>query len=133
MPKFVRLTEVLKICSLCIFVVPFFHPWFHPDTFWSFWFFLFGFYFMSKKYYLSKLMLLIFHCQKIYSLCKHDFFNEEHTQWDLDTKVKVFHKSISCFMKCPWNFISWNALKEQFHSVFLPLMNNMYSQQCLNE
>ena len=39
----------------------------------------------------------------------------------LDTKVKVFHESISRFMKWPWNCISWNALKEKFHSVSFPL------------
>ena len=32
----------------------------------------------------------------------------------LDTEVKVFHESISYFMKLPWNCISWNALKENF-------------------
>ena len=39
----------------------------------------------------------------------------------LDTKVKVFHESISCFMKWSWNCISWNALKEKFYSVSFPL------------
>ena len=54
-------------------------------------------------------------------LCKHNFFiDKKHTQWMLDTKVKVFHESISCFMKWPWNCISWNALKEKFHSVSFP-------------
>ena len=33
---------------------------------------------------------------------KHNFFiDEKHTQLNLDTKVKVFHESILCFMKCP--------------------------------
>ena len=55
-------------------------------------------------------------------LWKHNFFiDEKHTQWMLDTKVKVFHESILCFMKWPWNCISWNALKEKFHSVSFPL------------
>ena len=56
-------------------------------------------------------------------LWKHNFFfiEEKHTQWMLDTKVKVFQKSISCFMKWPWNCISWNALKEKFRSVSFPL------------
>ena len=70
----------------------------------------------------QNLMLLIFPCQKISFLCKHNFFNDEkQTQWNLDAKAKVFHDSISCFMKYPWNYISWNALKENFHSVSLPL------------
>ena len=43
------------------------------------------------------------------------------TRWMLDTEVKVFHESISYFMKWPWNCISWNALKEKFHSVSFPL------------
>ena len=73
---------------------------------------------MSNKYYLSKLILLNFRCQKISFLCKHHFFiDEKQTQWNLDAKVRAFHKSISCFMKCPWNCNSWNALKEKFHSV----------------
>ena len=38
----------------------------------------------------------------------------------LDTKIKEFHESILCFMKWSWNCISWNALKERFHSVSLP-------------
>ena len=29
-------------------------------------------------------------------------------------------------MKCPWNCISWNALKEKFHSVSLPLANLIF-------
>ena len=47
--------------------------------------------------------------------------DEKHTQWMLDTKVKVFQESISCFMKWPWNCVSWNALTEKFHSVSFPL------------
>ena len=43
------------------------------------------------------------------------------TRWMLDTEVKVFHESISYFMKWPWNCISWNSLKEKFHSVSFPL------------
>ena len=39
----------------------------------------------------------------------------------LDTKVKVFHESILCFTKWPWNCISWNLLKEKFQSVSFPL------------
>ena len=67
-------------------------------------------------------MLINFRCQKTSFLYKHIFLvdYEKYTQWNLDTKVKVFHESISCFMKCSWNCISWNALKEIFHSVSLP-------------
>ena len=47
-------------------------------------------------------MLLDFRCQKISFLCKHNFcIDEKNAQWMLDTKVKVFHESISCFMKHP--------------------------------
>ena len=82
---------------------------------------------LSNKYYLSKLMLLDFRCQKISFLCKHNFcIDEKNAQWMLDTKVKVFHESISCFMKWPWNYISWNALKEKFHSVSFPLVRKIY-------
>ena len=49
------------------------------------------------------------------------------TRWMLDTEVKVFHESISYFMKWPWNCISWNALKEKFHSVFFPLPSSKTS------
>ena len=55
------------------------------------------------------------------NLCKHNFFiDEKRTQLNLDTKVKVFHESISCFMNCPWNRTSWNALNGKLHSVSLP-------------
>ena len=67
---------------------------------------------------------------RISFLCKHNFFiDEKHAQWMLDTKVKVFHDSASCFMKWPWNCISWNALKEKFHSVYFPedFLINSYS------
>ena len=47
-------------------------------------------------------MLLNCCCQKIFFLCKHNFFiDEKHTQGNLDTKVKVFHENISPFMKYP--------------------------------
>ena len=49
---------------------------------------------MKNKYYLSKLMLLNFLCQKI--LCKHNpFIHEKDSQLKLDTKVfmKAFHVS----------------------------------------
>ena len=43
------------------------------------------------------------------------------TWWILDTEVKAFHEIISYFMKYSWNYISWNVLKEKFHSVFFHL------------
>ena len=111
---------------------------FHSDTFLSFWIFfafvlwvirfgLFEFFFsllwVTNIIYLN-LMLLNFHCQKIPFLCKHNFvIDEKYTQWNLNTKVKAFHESISFSMKCLWNCISWNALKEKFHSVSLSILN----------
>ena len=49
------------------------------------------------------------------------FFIDENHYAILDTEVKVFHESISYFMKWPWNCISLNALKEKFHSLSFPL------------
>ena len=48
--------------------------------------------------------------------------------WMLDTQVKVFHESISYFMKWSWNCISWNALKETFRSVSFPLVLRPWRQ-----
>ena len=53
----------------------------------------------------------------LFSVIKIVFIDEKGTQWNLDTKVKVFHVSSNAppemyFMKC---------LKEKFHSVSLPL------------
>ena len=94
-----------------------FQPWFHSDMFWSLSFFCFV---LSNQYYLSKSIYEDFHCQKISFLCKHNFcIDEKNAQWHWDTKVKVFHESISWFMKCPWNCISWNALKEIFQCILL--------------
>ena len=87
---------------------------------------------LSKKYHLSKLMLLDSCCQKTSFLCKDNFcIDEKRTQWHWDTKVKAFHESISWFMKCPWNCISWNALKEKFHSVSFPL--SFWSFDCKHQ
>ena len=41
------------------------------------------------------------------------------TRWMLDTEVKVFHKSISYFIKWPWNCISFPEIK--FSQCILPL------------
>ena len=74
----------------------------------------------------------IFNTIKFYTisfLCKQNFFiDEKRTQWMLGTKLKVFHKSISFFMKFPWNCISWNALKEKFHRVCFPLENIFFNE-----
>ena len=66
----------------------------------------FCFCFISNKYFLILLHFTSF-------LCKHNFFiDEKRTQWMLNTKVKVFHESISCFMKWPWkkNFAVYPSL-----------------------
>ena len=77
----------------------------------------FCFCFMSHKYF-----LILLNFTRYLSSCKHNFFiDEKRTQWNLNTNVKLFHESISCFMKWPWNCISWNSLKEKFHSVSSPL------------
>ena len=107
--------------NTCTFVVAVFQPWFHSDTVWQFWFFCFCFCFMSNKYHLSKLMPLNFRAQKTPF-----FIDDKHTQGNLDNKVKIFHGSISWFMECLWNCISWNALKEKFHSVSLSLFLFFY-------
>ena len=49
----------------------------------------------------------------------------------LDTKAKVFHESILHFMKWPWNCLSWNALKEKFHSVSFSLKKRSW-QRCFS-
>ena len=78
------------------------------------------FLFFNRGYYSPNLMLLIFRCQKIRFLCKQIVSYEKRTQWNLYTKAKVFHESISSLMKCYWNCISWNVLKEKIHSSSLP-------------
>ena len=90
-------------------------------------FLMFLFLLLSNKYYSSKLTLLDFRCQKISFLCKLNFcIDEKHTQWHWDTRVKVFHESLSRFMKCPWNCVSWNALKEKF--TVYPYLNDKFSR-----
>ena len=85
----------------------------------------FYFCFLSNKYYLSKSMLLNPRCQKSSFLYKQTFLSMR-SNWH--TKVKVFHESTSYFMKCPWKCISWNTLKEKFHSVSFPLANVLLSK-----
>ena len=89
----------------------FFQPSFHSDTFWSFLIVIY-----------QNLMSSTFRSHKTFFFCEHNFLvDEKHTQWNLDTKAKVLHESISCFMKCHQNLILWNALKKNFHRVSLPL------------
>ena len=76
---------------------------------------------LSNKYYLSKLMLLDFRCQKIPFLCEHSFcIDEKHAQWHWDNKVKVFHESISWFMTCSERkFSVYPFLKELWLKSFI--------------
>ena len=97
----------------------FFKSRFHSDAFFL-WIFL-VFILWVTRCYPNFWMLFNLRCQKTSFLCKHNFLLMRTCAMKLDTKAKVFHESISCFMKCPWNCISWNALKEIFHSVSLPL------------
>ena len=78
--------------------------------------------FMINKYYLTLL-----NSRRYLSLETLFFTGEKQTQWNLDTKVKVFHESISYLMKCSWNCISWNASKETFRSVSLPLRKKLWT------
>ena len=101
-----QLAEVLKICWHMYFCC----CWFLKMVSFSYVLVFLSFLHDNNKFYM------------ISFLGKHNFFiGEKHTQWMLDTKIKVFHESISCFMKWPWSCISWNALKEKFHSVSFPL------------
>ena len=77
----------------------------------SFWGFFVFVLWLTNLIYQKLLILLNFHCQK----------TSFSVNTNLDTKAKVFHESIWCFMKVPLNCISWNALKEKCHSVSLPL------------
>ena len=116
MLEFVSQQKFWKWANTCFYVVPVLQPYGFIQICFGFFVFV-----LSNKYYLSKLMLLDFRCQKISFLCKHSFcIDEKHTQWHCDTKVKVFHESISWFMKCSWNCISWNDQKEKFQCI-LPL------------
>ena len=78
--------------------------------------------FMINKYY-----LMLLNSRRYLTLETLFFTDEKQTQWNLDTKVKVFHESISYFMKCSWNCISWNAFKEKFRSVSLPLRKKLWT------
>ena len=57
--------------------------------------------------------LIDFHCQKTsFSVNTIFVIDKKYAQWSLDIKAKVFHESILCFMKCPWNRISWMLWKK---------------------
>ena len=45
---------------------------------------------------------------KVSFFCKHNFLSMRSVRNE-NTKVKVFHQSISCFMKWPSNCIWWNV------------------------
>ena len=115
-----QLTEVLKIryhvrfCRSCFSTMVSFG---YVLVFW----FFFVFVLRVTNIIYQNLMLLNFHCQKrSFSVNTIFVIDEKHTQWNLDTKAKVFDESISCFMKCPCSCISWKALKEKFQSVSFP-------------
>ena len=80
--------------------------------FWYFW--IFCFCFMSNKCYL----ILLSFTRYIFSV-NNFFIDEKCMQWNLNTKVKVFHGSIWCFMKWLWNCISSNALKKKVSQCIL--------------
>ena len=105
----------------CTFAAPGFWTWFHSDTFW--YFRIFYFCFMSKKYF-----LILLNFTRYLSSCKHNFcIDEKCTQWNLNTKVKVFHESISCFMKCPERKIS-----QCIHPLRIPLESCFWSLQFMS-
>ena len=115
MPEFVSYQIIWKYVNTCTSVVPdFFKSRFHSDAFFL-WIFL-VFILWVTRCYPNFWMLFNLRCQKTSFLCKHNFLLMRTCAMKLDTKAKVFHESISCFMKCHWNCISWNVLKEIFHS-----------------
>ena len=72
----------------------------------------FLFLFLSRKYYLSKLMLLDFRCQKISLLCKHNFFiDEKHTQWYWDTILISWKHFMVHEMPLKMYFMKWSERK----------------------
>ena len=72
---------------------------------------------------ISKYALILWNFARcVYSVNAIYFFiDEKRTQQNLNTKLKVFHESILCFMKWPSKCIPWNVLEEKFHSASLPL------------
>ena len=89
---------------------------------------------VSKKFYLSKLMLLDFRCQKISFLCKHSFcIDEKHTQWHWDTKVKVFHEMPRklYFMKCSERKISQCTLPLKNCNFFPDMSAHCFTSESL--
>ena len=113
-----QLTEVLKICYHIHFCRSCFSTmvsFIYVLVFLNF----FCFCFLSNKYYV---MLLNF---KRYFFSVITFsIDERGIPWNLDTKVKVFYKRISCFMKCAWNCISWNTSLMLISQCILTLNSN---------
>ena len=107
----------------------FFFFFFFELVFYFILFYFILFYFILFYYFITNIKILFIQIyaikfslsEDIFSLLTHFFIDEKHTQWNLDTKAKVFHEIISYFMKCFWNCISLDVLKENFHSVSLPL------------
>ena len=96
--------------NIYIFVVPVYQPWFHSD-------FFFFFFWVTNVIYQTNAVNYIFAVRRhLFSIDAIFFDDEKHTQWNLATKVKVFHESSICFTKCPYDCISWNTLKEKFCS-----------------
>ena len=89
---------------------------------------LFCFCFMCNKYYL---MLLSFR-RYLFSVNAICLIDEKHTQWNMDTKVKVFHESILFhetslklyFMKCSERKNSQFILA--FRNIHISLLNNLF-------
>ena len=76
----------------------------------------FGFFYtiFSIKFY------TIFFLWDLFTISFTTFFLMRNiTRWMLDTEVEVFHKSISYFIKWPWNCISFPEIK--FSQCILPL------------
>ena len=78
-------------------------------------------YFLSNKYYLMLLNLkrYLFSAITIF-LSMRNVRNKIYIF--KSNTFRYFHQIISCFMKCPWNCALWNALREKFLSVSLPLV-----------
>ena len=95
------------------FAAPGFRTWFHSDTFWYFWIFYTISFLLNFTRYLFSEIFLRYLLQFFFVLMRNI------TRWMLDTEVKVFHKSISYFIKWPWNCISFPERK--FSQCILPL------------
>ena len=54
------------------------------------------------------------------------FVDEKRMQLNLNTKVKVFHETISCFMKWPKKLYFMKSSERKVHSVSLPYVLKMF-------